>query len=153
MGRWTRSTTGSGAHGPRPSTRFAPSPLRRRPYLFESPESILRSGDSNAVNAFATLSDASDALAKIGTVQRHLREAQNGRDEASARYDHFADPNVARRAPKHRLSYALWLVSPGVNATFRTVAESREMQAKADAIQGGRRAIAQASAGGAVVVN
>jgi hypothetical protein len=119
----------------------------------ESPESILRSGDRRGVDAFATLSDASDALAKIGTVQRHLREAQNGRDEASARFDHFADPNVARRAPKHRLSYALWLVSSGVNPVFRTVAESREMQAKADAIQGGRRAIAQASAGGAVVVN
>lgn len=119
----------------------------------ESPESILRSGDRKAVNAFATLSDASDALAKIGTVQRHLREAQNGRDEASARFDHFSDPNAARHAPKHRLSYVLWLVSPGVNPVFHTVAESREMQAKADAIQGGRRAIAQASAGAAVVVN
>ena len=45
----------------------------------ENPEAVLRSGDKRAIGAYSTLADASDALLKIATVQRHLREAQNGR--------------------------------------------------------------------------
>lgn len=105
----------------------------------EEPEPILRSGDRKAIAAYSTLADASDAIGKIFTIVNHLRTARGGANEAGDRFDLFEDPAVASAAPKHPLSYTLWLVAEGTYPTIRTVEESRAMQAEVDAVRRGLR--------------
>lgn len=92
----------------------------------DAAEQILRSGDRKAVSAYADLADASDVIGHVRTVQRHLRTLQGAASDGSERWDHYEDPNVATRAPKHRLEYVLWLATdPEARPVVRTVNDSR----------------------------